>query len=185
MYRSAADATESFITGPAAARAEAAERLSASRRRAEDAFAAAIAVRTEPIAVAAGVTVFQVTRLSRALRLGLLPTVDATDDADRDLIAAMRETTLGIADDLRAIAGRLDDAAAMPPAPDHPPIPVAELERYVTVAVDDHRTSRAIVLVWWDEMLRDLAADIASSRSALDEIAASSAPRVWLHGVDR
>jgi uncharacterized membrane protein YccC len=185
MYRSAADATETFITGTAAARAEAAERLSASRRRAEDAFAAAIAEHTEPIDVAAWVTVFQVTRLSRALTLGLLPTVDATDDADRDLIAAMRETTLGIADDLRAIAGRLDDAAAMPPAPDHPPIPVAELERYVTVAVDDHRTSRAIVLVWWDEMLRDLAADIASSRSALDEIAASSAPRVWLHGVDR
>ncbi len=204
-YRASAAAARGFVTGPIDQRQSALVELSATRRRAEAAFSAAVAEHSEPIDPAAWVRVFQPTTMTRALTFGLVAPVsdppagcasalDATEAAatavaDRllDVAAWLERGGTGLAGDtgLEGDTGPAGDKRVRSPNGAHRPacaqVEEAELRRCAESAVGDHDAVRqAVVVAAWAGLIGRLDADIERAVPELRAVCAASTQRAWL-----
>jgi uncharacterized membrane protein YccC len=188
MFRAAAEGAGTFVTGSAAARSAAEQRLTTSHRRAEEALASALAEHGEPIDTAAWVAVVQPLALARALLVGLVPTVrsplaacDAAVDVAQRAAGAAGRRLSRVADRLeagtrRATVGDLHATAAAP----GPGVPNPALDRCVAACAKNRdQMIDAMALTAWSIFLRELTDDVDRAAGDLAAVADASAPGRW------
>jgi uncharacterized membrane protein YccC len=184
VYAAAAEGARLFVTEPGERRAAAEERLAHAGRRAEAAFAVALAEHNEPLDMASWMAVFRPPTLARALLVGLVPPLRSPPPACRRAVAAAERAGGTAAGRLAAVAARLDagrePATELGPLPAEPPAG-ADLEACIDASAGDRdRMREALAAVAWSALIAHLTREVDRIRPAIDAVAASSAPHAWL-----
>jgi uncharacterized membrane protein YccC len=185
VYAAAADGARTFVTGSTAARHAAEQALTEARRRAEAAFASALAEHSEPIDTTAWVTVLEPPTLASSLLIGLVPSVRSPLPGCRAAVEAAEASAAVAAGRLAATATRLDRrTGAVADRPTGPTsVPDAALESCIAAnAGAADRRLETLAIIGWSAFISRLADDLESAEPALAAVAAASAPRAWLHG---
>lgn len=183
VYRAAAAATSTFVRDAADRGLHASELIEADRR-AEAAFAVALAEHSEPIDTAAWARVLAPSTLTRALVIGLVPTVDHEPAGCGHAVAVVDRCVDAASERLATVADVLA-GHSREPSP-FTSVDVGELEGCVdSCASSVEQMAQALLIVSWWAMLGRLIGDIDEASGALDDVTAASAPRAWLFGSTR
>ena len=183
VYRAAADATSVFVRDPDDRSRHASELIEADRR-AEASFAVALAEHSQPIDTTAWARVLAPSTLTRALVIGLVPTVDHEPARCGRALAVVDHGADAVSERLSAVADALAGGSR-----ERTPVTsvgLEELEECVdSCASSVQQMAQALLVVAWWAMLGRLIDDIDAASDALDEVAAASAPQAWLFGPAR
>lgn len=190
VYRAAADAAATFVTGSPQARTDAEAEITAAHRKAEAALTLALAEHGEPIDTAAWVTVFQPLDLTRALLLGLVPTVRSANAACDDAVDGARRLATVAGARLAAVATRLDPPSSGGTAGPHDvvadgsnPPRLPGLERCLAACSESEKgMADVLALASWSLFLEQLCDEIVRSDADLAAVARASTPHRWLRG---
>lgn len=179
VYQAAAEATKVFVTGTPAASRAAEDALIAAHRRADAAFAAALAEHAEPIDVAAWVAVFRPPRMTRDLIVGLVPAVSSST-------AEVRQAAHTVEGTSRLAERRLTTASralvGAPPTTHDASTTTAiqtcrsDLERCLGTT---HGCRDGVVLVGWTFFIDRLSSTIDQAQPSFVALAEAAKPRAW------
>jgi uncharacterized membrane protein YccC len=183
VYRTAADATSTFVRDPDDRSRHASELIEADRR-AEASFAVALAEHSQPIDTTAWARVIAPSTLTRALVIGLVPTVDREPAGCGHALEAVDRSADAVSERLATVADVLAGRSREPPR--FTSVSVGTLEGCVdSCASSVEQMAQALLIVTWWAMLERLVDAIDAASDALDEVTAASAPRAWLFGPTR
>lgn len=184
LYRTAADATSTFVRSEAADRHEKAAELIEAGRRAEASFAVALSEHGQAIDTAAWARVLAPSTLTRALVVGLVPVVGCEPAGCGRALAAVEHRRDAASDRLSTVADALARRSRAPAAFDA--VANQELEQCVnSCAGSIEEMEEALLIVAWSAMLERLIDGVDAASGALDAVLAASAPHAWLFGPSR
>ncbi|MEO1056771.1 MAG: FUSC family protein [Actinomycetota bacterium] len=172
------------LQGDADEHTAAARKLTVLRREAEAALVAARAENGEPIDLRAWIAALRPLWLSRAMVVGLVPSIPEPETVCPDARAAVAALIDDDADRLERAGDTLRRAA---PAVAHEPVefPTAAMIDCVGSASSDLDRQRAMSLVGWSGVLCELGHDLDTVEPDLVRLGHAARPSAWLANRDR